>query len=298
MSVLDSSSITQALGEIFRLERQADELRSQILRAPAEATLDAITKAVATARAEREDLQRSMRLMSIVSILSHLNGPSVIDLLMDILGDEEPETRHAAGTVLYQAAHERFKDVALGVERALDRLPVDSPALCELPYILMEIPEPGVVKLLSRFLRHSSAEVVASALEASLEVGDPSLAGTIATLEKDARTVELEPEDDGECCHGGCDCEADCHEHAHDESGAGDEHECCHGGDGAEASQAPVMVTIGELAREARQLLVPAAHAAERTAHRGHGGGGSPSNGAAPKPGQAQPHDRGGRKRR
>lgn len=289
MSVLDSSSITQALGEIFRLEQQADELRSQILRAPAEATLDAITKAVAAARAERESSLRATRLMSIVSILSHLQGPTVIDLLVDILGDEEPDTRHAAGTVLYQAAHERFKEVALGIERAIERLPADNPALCELPYILMEVPEPGVVKLLTRFLQHSSAEVVASALEASLEVGDPALARTIATLDKDSRMVELEPEDEGECCHGECEGECECER--------GGEHHAHHG-HGGDETQSPVMVTIGELAREACELLAPAPHAGQRPQSPPHGGGGSNGTQSRPGSGQEGRRDRGATRRR
>ncbi len=78
-------------------------------------------------------------------------GPQVVDLLIDILASDDAEARRAAGEALSERAWDRFKDVALGIERALDRLPANSPALLELPYILAEVPEPGALKFLGIF---------------------------------------------------------------------------------------------------------------------------------------------------
>ncbi|HEU4537851.1 MAG TPA: HEAT repeat domain-containing protein, partial [Polyangiaceae bacterium] len=69
-----------------------------------------------------------------------------------------------------------------------------SPALIELPFVLAEVPEPGVAKLLGRFLEHQHPEVVASAIEASVEFGDPALAKLIAPLRNDKRVVDLDDE--------------------------------------------------------------------------------------------------------
>src|SRR6185369_4791393 len=88
-----------------------------------------------------------------------------------------------------------FKEVAGGVERALKRLPVGSPALPELPYILAEVPEPGVVKLLAQFLAHRDPDAVAAAIEAIAEIGDPAAIKVLEPLVGDERTVELA--DDG-----------------------------------------------------------------------------------------------------
>jgi HEAT repeat protein len=56
----------------------------------------------------------------------------------------------------------------------------------------VEIPEPGVIKLLGQFLRHGDADAVAAAIEALVQVGDPSAARMIEPLIDDMRTVELD----------------------------------------------------------------------------------------------------------
>ena len=149
------------------------------------------------ARALASSEEQALRLTRIASLLGDLHGAAVVDLLIDLLGGDEPEARHAAGEALEGLAYDRFKEVALGVERALDRLPAGSPALSELPYLIAEIPEPGAARLLGRFLRHADPEAVAAAIEALVEVGDPSVAGLLAPLEKDTRAVQLE-DDEGE----------------------------------------------------------------------------------------------------
>ena len=92
----------------------------------------------------------------------------------------------------------------------------DHLALTELPYLLVEVPEPGAIKLIHRFFDHPNEEVVAAAIEASVELGDPASIQKLARLEKDSRLVELDEEED----------------------------------DAPDAS-----VTIGELAKEARLML-------------------------------------------
>src|SRR5258708_16858620 len=125
-----------------------------------------------------------------------LAGPGAVDALVDILGSEESAARHAAGLVLEEIAYERFKEVALGIERALEKLPNDHLALTELPYLLIEIPEPGALKLVHRFLEHPNEVVVAAAIDAAVEIGDPSSAPKLARLKKHARLVELDEEEE------------------------------------------------------------------------------------------------------
>jgi HEAT repeat protein len=119
----------------------------------------------------------------------------VVDALIDVLSSEHPEARRAAGEELEGLAYERFKEVAGGVERALKRLPIGSPALPELPYLLSEIPEPGVLRLLGQFLNHADPDAVAAAIESIAEIGDPSAIKLLEPLTADERTVELA--DDG-----------------------------------------------------------------------------------------------------
>ena len=214
MPLADRAAVAKALADVFRLEKQSDDLRLEIASTPQDVALDAIASAMASAGTKNDALQ-ILEMSTLAGILAHMRGGRVVDLLIDILGSEAPEVRHAAGTALEELAFERWKDVALGVERALSRLPDGSPALRELPYVLIEVPEPGVAKLLQKFFAHPDAEVVAAGIEASVEIGDPAALKAISPLESDPRTVEVE-------------------------------------GDGDDT---PALVTIGELAREARALL-------------------------------------------
>ena len=141
-----------------------------------------------------DEEEASLRLVQIAELYGEMEGPRAVDHLIDILDAEDPDARRAAGEALSGLVFDRFKEVALGVERALTRLPEGSPALAELPYLLAEVPEPGVTKLLARFLAHKDADAVASAIEALVEIGDPAAPCSSSRLASDKRRVDLEDE--------------------------------------------------------------------------------------------------------
>jgi HEAT repeat protein len=192
--VPNRQAIDQSLTALFNAERDVRRLHDQLAQQPEGVLLDALTEALEAAKREDED-EATLRLVRIASLLGEFEGPRVVDALIDVLASEHPEARHAAGEQLEELAFERFKEVALGVERALKRLPEGSPALQELPYILADVPEPGVTKLLGQFLKHKDADAVAAAIEGLVQVGDPAAVRLIEPLLEDERTVELE--DDG-----------------------------------------------------------------------------------------------------
>lgn len=193
------------LAALFDAERTARKIHAQLARVGANekgsADLDALVAALRkeadAARVLKDDEESALRFVRIAALLGDLHGADVVDLLIDVLAEGDPEARHAAGEALEGLAYDRFKEVALGIERALVRLPIGSPALSELPYMLAEIPEPGAVKLLGRFLQHADPEAVAAAIEALVEVGDPTVAAMLAPLEHDKRVAQLE-DDEGE----------------------------------------------------------------------------------------------------
>lgn len=188
-------AIDKTLDELFAAERAARRLHDDLSKLPQDRLLEALTDALGRAQKEADEDEATLRLVRIASLLGELSGPRSVDALIDVLASEHPEARHAAGEELEQLAYERFKEVALGVERALKRLPVGSPALPELPYLLAEVPEPGVTKLLGMFLEHADPDAVAAAIESLVEIGDPSATAMIGRLTEDQRTVEIA--DDG-----------------------------------------------------------------------------------------------------
>lgn len=195
VSVQNRQAIDKTLEELFAAERAARRIHDELSKLPADRLLEAITDALKKAQKEADEDEATLRLVRIASLLGELSGPKAVDALIDVLASDHPEARHAAGEELEQLSFERFKEVALGVERALSRLPSGSPALPELPYILAEVPEPGVTKLLGMFLAHKDADAVAAAIEALVEIGDPSAIPLIEKLVDDPRMVEIS--DDG-----------------------------------------------------------------------------------------------------
>lgn len=212
-------AIETTLNKLFDAERTARRLHDDLAAMPGDALLDVLTGAIASAARENDEDEAALRLVRIASLLGEHEGPRALDALIDVLASEHPEARQAAGEEIESLAYDRFKEVAQAIERALKRLPLGSSALPELPYLIAEVPEPGVPKLLGQFLGHKDPDAVAAAIETLVEIGDPAHAPLIQPLLGDTRTVELA--DDG-------------------------------GGDDATSE-----VTIGELAEEALGLLAP-----------------------------------------
>jgi HEAT repeat protein len=196
MTQTQTGDIEGTLLALFDAERAARSAHDDLVDADPARVIPVLERATRQALAldNVDEDEASLRLVRVAAILGEMQGPRVVDLLIDILGCDEPEARRSAGEALSELSFDRFKEVALGVERALDRLPPESPAFAELPYLLAEVPEPGATKLLARFLKHANADAVAAAIEAIVEVGDPSAAPLLAPLAGDTRRVELEDE--------------------------------------------------------------------------------------------------------
>jgi len=189
------ASIKENLTFLFDAERTARKLHATLADQPRAELVKELREATKAALSTADEGETALRLTRIAGLLGDLDGDEVVDLLVDILGSDSPEARVQAGEALEGLAFDRFKEVALGIERAVDRLPKGSPALTELPFLLAEVGEPGCVKLLGRFLKHADAEAVAAAIEALAELGDPAAIPLLAPLEKDPRQVQLDEEE-------------------------------------------------------------------------------------------------------
>lgn len=191
---MPSDDIQRLLKNLFDAERAVRAAQATLLDQERGALTEASRAAIDEAVALSDRGESNLRLVRVAELLGDVEGPEAVDLLIRVLGSEDPEPRHAAGEALQGLAFDRFKEVALGVERALDALPAGNLALAELPYVLSDVPEPGVLKLLGRFLKHADGEAVAAAIEALVEIGDPSAASLLGPLLRDGRSVQLEDE--------------------------------------------------------------------------------------------------------
>lgn len=192
------SELKTHLDGLFSAERTVRQLHDKLASAPPDALLDMLVPSIAEATKLEDEEEASLRLVRIAEVLAEVDGPRAMDALIDILATSSPEARHSAGEAIEEAAFERFKEVALGVERALSRLPLGSPALPEIPYILAEVPEPGVLKLVEKFLKHKDPDAVAAAIEVAADMGDPALVKHLEKLQGDKRTVDMADDEGAE----------------------------------------------------------------------------------------------------
>lgn len=191
------SPIMERLQALFDAERSSRRLYRELGRSDHDAVLLAVGDAVKMALREQDEREAAVRLTACAQVLAQFSGDQMVDLLIDILGSEVEEARQIAGEILSELSFARFKEVALGIERAVVRLHSESPARMELPFILLEIPEPGVVKLMGILLQQKDAQAVSAAIEACAERGDPDLLPALEALRSDQRQVEIE-DDEGE----------------------------------------------------------------------------------------------------
>ena len=192
------SEIESRIEKLQRAEEEVRRLQDELIDSAASSraqTLAALKEAVLEGLGHGEGPEAAASLVPIAEVLGELDGPEVCDLLIDLLGSDEPEVRFTAGRALQDLAFDRFKEVAEATERAVKRLPRDNEALRELPYVVAEVGEPGVAKILRGYLAHADADVVASAIEALAALGDPAAIPELKKLTRDPRTVQL---DEGE----------------------------------------------------------------------------------------------------
>jgi len=190
-----TEDLPRLIEDLYAAERGVRGLHARIGALKPADQIAALATATADALKVEDEDESSVRLVRLASLLGELEGPKAADLLIDILGTDSLEARRAAGEALEDVAFDRFKELALAVERALERLPHGHAALSELPFLLSEVPEPGVRRLLGRFLAHKDPEAVAATIEAIVDHGDVAAADLLLPLEKDTRHVDME--DDG-----------------------------------------------------------------------------------------------------
>ena len=191
----------EPLAALFDAEREARRIHDELAARGRAGELDELLSAVRGVVAESAQLEApeaTLRLVCVARLLGEFDGPGIADGLIEVLNSDHAEVRHEAGEQLQGMACDRFSDVAKAATRAIDGLDPGSPALAELPYVLAEIPEPGVIAILRQFLAHQDADAVAAAIESLAEVGDEGAVELLRKLEGDRRVSAVGDEGEAE----------------------------------------------------------------------------------------------------
>jgi HEAT repeat protein len=188
-------SAKELLDVLFEADRKVRDAEARLL---AESQEDELTKALERATDAAltlsDPLESQGRLIRLADLCAQVQGQAMAGALLRILNHESPEVRVAAGEALRDYAYDRYAEVARAIERACDEK-LAGPALTEVPWILAEIGEPSALPLIGRCLQHADVEVVASAIEALAELGDPDAIALLKPFAKDKRVVELNESD-------------------------------------------------------------------------------------------------------
>lgn len=191
-------SAANLLEDVVEAELTLLKIEDEFLDESEDAALTAIDQALQRTMNGSGDAEEfEIRLRVYARILGEFEGPRATRLLVQILGSGAVEAKQEAGEALQALAESRFKEVAQAIEECLSATSKPDAkfreaALCELPYVVSSVNDPQATKLLTKFLKHSNANVVAAAIEVLAELGDPACRGALAALTKDARNVELE----------------------------------------------------------------------------------------------------------
>ena len=189
-------SLSDELQRIFDADRALRSAEKALLRKKSAGELVSLLAVETKNALAMDDRQEgTMRLERLADLCAQVPGPAMADALIAILNDVEPRVRVAAGEALRDVGYERYAEVARAIERALDRGDT-GPAMSELPWVLAEIAEPSALPLIRRFLDHLSADVVAAAIEALSQLGEPEAAEDLKRFIDDTRSVTIEDFED------------------------------------------------------------------------------------------------------
>ena len=195
---MDLSAATSALEGLFQAHAAVEVANEAVHDVPKEELVAAIQGEFKKAHALEDHDEASLRFVALAEVLAELEGPEVVEMLIDVLDLEDSDARQVAGEALVGLASDRFAEVAHVVEKQLATRPASSTALRELTYVFAMIPDASSVKLLEKFLAHSEAAVVASAIEALVEIGDAAASRALHKLKNDKRQVSIEDDRDGD----------------------------------------------------------------------------------------------------
>lgn len=187
--------IERELDAIFDAERTLRAAERALMAKKDQALAAELSKRVDEALGLEDAAEANLRLFRLADLCAQVPGPAMADALVRILGADDLAVRNEAGEALLDVAYDRYAEVARAIERALDA-GVRGPAMMELPFLLSEVAEPSAMPLLRRFAAHPDADVVAAAIEAFAQLGDPAAAEVLEGLLDDKRVVTLD--DDSE----------------------------------------------------------------------------------------------------
>lgn len=139
----------------------------------------------------KEDEEIPITLIRCAEMLVGVMTENVVKTLILGLDHDNPTVRLLSGDAITHVAEENIDLIKPALD---DVLKSGGTAAEEMPFILTELDDPEVDNILEKFLAHQKPEVVASAIEAFTEIGNPEIIPILEKLTDDSRTVAADAE--------------------------------------------------------------------------------------------------------
>ncbi len=181
------------IGQIVELDEQIASLRARFEELPPKEQVEVLTAQFAAAvKKTREEDPVSFSVLRCAEMMGELDSPAVAQTLAEGLGHANADVRLISGDALHHMAEHGLDRIMPAVESALED---DGLRAEEMPFLLVDVEEPEVVRVVERFLSSPNAEVVASAIEALAELGDASAVDALEKLRGDTRKVSVDEDE-------------------------------------------------------------------------------------------------------
>ncbi|MCP4677279.1 MAG: hypothetical protein GY854_17545 [Deltaproteobacteria bacterium] len=180
----------ETLQKIIGLDEQIAVLKEEFGTLPKEEQQKALTERFNDMLgALDENAPVSMGLVRVTEMLLFHGNDWTTQLLGKGLGHPNQDVRLLCGDAILHLAEEGIELIMPVVEDALANGGILAE---EMPFLLTDVDHPDVPRVLERFLEQDSNDIVAAAIEALAEYGDPSCLAALEKLKDDARTVSVE----------------------------------------------------------------------------------------------------------
>jgi HEAT repeat protein len=183
-------SAKELFQEIIDLDEKINSLREQFESCPLDDQLTVLSDVFRDGIAKlKEEDPLSMSLVRVTEMLCHIPSDSTAKIVGEGLDHSNPGVRLLSGDALLHMTDEGLGKIMPAIEDALAKGGIRAQ---EMPFMLTDVDDPEVTRVLERFLKVPEPEVVASAIEALAEFGDPSALPALEELTKDDRKIEVE----------------------------------------------------------------------------------------------------------
>lgn len=180
-------SANETLKEIINLDKKIADKKEEFDKFPPEEK-DTVLIASYEAALEKleDDSPVSLDAVRVAEMLICQQSDRAVGALGKGLGHPNPDMRMLSGDALLHIAEEGLERIMPVVEDALKNGGLMAE---EMPFMLTGVDHPEVPRIIERFLDQKDPEIVASAIEALTEFGDPESIPALKKLAKDTRTI-------------------------------------------------------------------------------------------------------------